>query len=102
VDTCDPQAGICKFAPLAGCCRADHDCKTSDGCRIGACIKGKCEYKPKTCDDKDACTTDSCDSKTGKCKFTPKDCDDKNACTSDKCEKGVCKYKETLCDDGNP
>ncbi len=63
--------------------------------------------KPKGCDDGDACTIDSCDSKTGcQHKVSTAECDDGNACTSgDTCATGVCKGKpidvKAACDDGN-
>jgi hypothetical protein len=66
------------------------------------------------CNDYDACTTDSCDSKTS-CQYKPvlmipaikllhvtHKCDDYDACTTDSCDsKTACQYKPVICDDRN-
>ena len=64
-----------------------HD---GDHCSGGTCLAGT----PKTCNDKQSCTDDTCDTTTGDCVFTPNDantCSDGNACTqTDTCQGGVC------------
>ena len=42
---------------------------------------------PGSCDDNDACTTDTCDPVQG-CVFTPVNCDDGSVCTVDTCSNG--------------
>jgi hypothetical protein len=103
-NACDPTTGVCGYQPIPDCCNVDGDCKNKDPCQEGTCTAGKCEYKPKVCDDKDVCTTDSCDPATGQCKFVPKKCNDGNKCTVDTCDKttGQCKFAAVKCDDGNP
>ncbi|MCO4761723.1 MAG: hypothetical protein KC502_09480 [Myxococcales bacterium] len=83
-DVCDAKAG-CKNTTNTAKCDADGDaCTPGDACSGGKCTAGQA----KDCDDKEACTTDSCDSKTGACvnKKDNKSCDDGDACTtSDAC-----------------
>ncbi|MBM4345371.1 MAG: hypothetical protein FJ100_18525 [Deltaproteobacteria bacterium] len=103
-------------------CTSDGDCTKAGTCELGFCVQGKCAYssKPDTaactdgnpctageaclagkcvggtatsCDDKNTCTIDSCDTTKG-CLNTAKTtgaCDDGIACTTaDHCEAGVC------------
>ncbi len=44
-------------------CTDGKGCSAGDGCDGS----GTCSAKPKNCDDKDACTIDSCDADTGAC-----------------------------------
>jgi hypothetical protein len=46
---------------------------------------GGCVATPASCDDGNACTTDTCDSATG-CAHGPVSCDDGDPCTSDSCD----------------
>ncbi len=61
---------------------------------------------PKTCNDNNACTTDTCDPVTGNCVFTaPKLCSDNNACTTDSCDTvtGNCVFSAPkVCNDNDP
>lgn len=98
-DSCDVKQG-CAHAPApAGGCEDGSACTTAD-----ACAGGKCVGKTADCDDKNVCTTDSCNDKTG-CKHTDLDgevCNaDDNACTAlDTCKGGVCKAGEAkICKD---
>jgi hypothetical protein len=123
-DACDPVSG-CKQTPTADGTGCDDDglvC-TEDACKGGqcghpaakdgttcdadgsvctvddACKSGKCEVgKAKNCDDKNACTKDSCDLAAG-CTQIADDgvpCDDENPCTVG----DVC--KATVCEAGSP
>ena len=74
-----------------------------DACKDGACVGANVN-----CDDKNVCTSDSCDPGVG-CAHKPNalPCDDGNACTSgDTCQDGACKPGvndiSVTCDDGNP
>ena len=97
---CDPASGTCKATPKNedGPCDADGSaCTAQDHCHLGVCLAGG----KLDCDDKNACTDDSCDAKTG-CVHTPNalPCDaDGSACTTnDQCQGGTCKPgKLTVC-----
>jgi hypothetical protein len=80
-DSCDPVAG-CQHADLPdGTACGDGDvCNGDETCVAGACAPGT----PITCDDGDACTTDTCDPVTG-CSSTSA-CDDGDACTVETCD----------------
>ncbi len=103
-DACDPAKGCTQTADDGTACDADGDaCTVGDTCIAGLCVVGKTSL----CDDDNACTTDSCDTKTGKCAFGPiadgVACDDGTACTgSDQCASGACVGKALACDDKNP
>ncbi|MSP92950.1 MAG: hypothetical protein EXR79_14295 [Myxococcales bacterium] len=117
-DVCG-AAGTCKpGAPNTDACDDKNACTAPDACNASSCKGGAA----KDCDDKQPCTTDSCDTKTGlcvnkeqadgvtcndadpctladvcvgvKCGGKPK-CQDFNACTLDACDaakSGTCKY----------
>jgi hypothetical protein len=91
-DSCDPTKG-CTHTPDAGSVCADGSkCVAQSTCKAGVCVAGAA----KDCDDKNPCTTDSCDKKGGKCKHSHAKkgtkCEDGKACTTgDKCDKGKCK-----------
>ncbi len=104
IDACDPETGKCNNYPEDGTI-----CDDGDGCtEYDICDSGKCRGgELRTCDDKEACTSDSCDKKTGKCVFKSLKgdiaCDDGSACTkSDTCQDGECLGKKLDCDDKNP
>ena len=108
-DGCDPKSGCTNLANTV-------TCSTGDVCQDAVCKDTKCTATgaPKSCDDKNPCTTDSCDAakgcqnialadatkcadgdacnnaslcKAGKCVTGAKVvCDDNNACTSDSCD----------------
>lgn len=80
-DSCDPVAG-CAHADLPdGTACDDGDvCNGHETCAAGACTAGA----PLTCDDGNACTTDTCDPVTG-CSATSA-CDDGDACTVETCD----------------
>ena len=97
-DSCDPKAG-CLHKPNTGPCTDGDKCLDGKTCKDGKCQGGK----PKTCDDKNACTKDSCDKAAG-CIHKPAEgqCDDGNACTTtDACKGGVCTGVKKNCDDGD-
>ena len=67
--------------------------------KLPSCMGGK----PIACDDKDPCTTDSCD-KTKGCVAAPVVCNDNNVCTADSCDKAtgcVTSPAEGACSDGS-
>lgn len=99
-DSCDAAKG-CVFSANSASCTDGNVCTVGDACESGSCQPG--EYKD--CDDKNYCTTDSCETKKG-CvhAVNTAPCDDSNPCTlADKCAAGDCKPGNLLsCDDGNP
>ena len=91
-NSCDPSTGLCKLLKKPNdlpCDADDNVCTQNDKCADGQCQAGLVQV----CDDKNACTNDTCDTKSG-CKFTPNTdaCDaDGNACTEgDACAAGSC------------
>ena len=87
LDSCD-LAGGCTHTVSTGVCDDGDACSYGETCASGACGGGQ----NLNCDDKNACTADSCDKITG-CKHTPQNggCDDGNACTqNDACSGGSC------------
>ncbi len=103
-NTCAPKSGICSLLPInAGKpCDADGSvCTAKDACQAGTCVKGAAIV----CNDKNPCTTDSCDAKKG-CVYvannSPCNADD-NACTpTDACKNKVCLAGPAKkCHDGN-
>ncbi|MFZ4578456.1 MAG: hypothetical protein ACOYOB_08690 [Myxococcota bacterium] len=91
-NVCDPSTGKCGLQkkPDGLDCDADGSlCTAGDSCKDGKCIPGAVQV----CNDKNACTNDSCDPKAG-CIFAPNvdPCDaDQNPCTeSDACALGTC------------
>ncbi|MSQ82643.1 MAG: DUF4215 domain-containing protein [Myxococcales bacterium] len=105
-DNCDPKVG-CIHANNAAPCNADSNgCTAPDTCKGGVCLAGP----PKSCDDANTCTADSCDKTTGACKndgaaLQGQGCDsDGSVCTSpDLCQAGACKAGALIsCDDKNP
>jgi hypothetical protein len=87
-DFCD-QAGGCQAAPEPDglACNDANACTTGEVCRSGECGGGV----PRSCDDGNLCTADSCTPATGACKSVPA-CDDGNPCTRDSCStaSGAC------------
>ena len=65
------QAGVCVGAMLADgtACTDDDACTDLDVCQLGLCTPGG----PKTCDDGNPCTLDTCVSPAG-CVFSPREC----------------------------
>jgi len=83
-------------------CQDRNDC-TTDSCDTST---GDCVYTNNTnaCSDGDPCTTaDAC--RAGSCSGTPIGCNDNNACTTDSCTEGNCIFSPieegTSCDDQN-
>ncbi len=102
VDACDTKTG-CGHTPAADA----STCDDGDTCTVNeSCSAGKCTGKALDCNDKNACTKDSCDKVAGclNSKDVTDTCDDDNSCTSgDVCKLGVCKGIGKICaDDNNP
>lgn len=99
-DTCDPGSG-CQYLANTDPCEDGNFCTVNDRCSEKACLSGTA----RTCDDRNACTDDSCDPARG-CVFqnNTASCDDGNSCNSgDICQGGVCAGTGGPdCDDHNP
>ena len=106
-DACDPVTG-CTATKIAGGAGV-VPCSDGSACTLAAnCLAGVCtKIKGLECDDKQPCTTDSCDSKAG-CVYDPlkdgQSCSDGKYCSEkDSCKKGVCTGAAVVCpDDGKP
>ena len=100
-DSCDTKTG-CAHDNAAIPCTDGDACTLSDTCIDGQCVPGA----KKNCDDKNACTADSCGVGTGVCLNAPLSdnaCTDGNFCTSgDACAAGTCVGSAVSCDDNNP
>ena len=83
-------------------CDDGSTCTAGDACKAGNCVAGKA----LVCDDKNACTNDSCDpaNKAKPCQYKPNTslCDDNSKCTViDACKDGKCQGTKPLaCTDG--
>ena len=102
-DGCGKASG-CQFTPASnGSSCSDGDaCNGLEVCQLGVCKAGK----SPDCDDKNGCTTDSCDTSLG-CKHVPvadgASCADDNVCNGNEtCKAGTCKGTKLDCDDKNP
>ena len=99
-DSCDKKLG-CQHENAAIPCSDDDTCTVADTCIDGECVPGKAV----NCDDKNACTADSCDKQTGSCvhaKNSGNSCNDGDLCTSsDVCNAGKCAGTPVDCNDSN-
>ena len=101
---CDIADGSCKYK-----FQADSACNDGNPCTVNEkCATDACKGAALSCDDKNTCTSDSCDPKSG-CIHThvAGACDDENKCTDkDACADGKCKGTAVdvvaACDDKNP
>ncbi len=89
-------------------CEFDSDCDDGAYCNgAETCVSGACTAgTPVSCDDGQACTTESCNEATDSCDYTTNDavCDDADACNgAETCVAGVgCQAGTPLvCDDSN-
>ena len=88
-DAC--KDGKCANTPATGPCNADDSaCTGNDACKDGKCAAGD----PISCDDKNICTTDSCDAVKG-CQnasqnAAPCDADGSKCTAGDACLDGAC------------
>ncbi len=100
-DSCDPKLG-CQHENPAIPCSDGNACTVGDTCIDSSCVPGK----KVDCDDKNACTSDSCDPISGLCvhvKLSDNACTDGDFCTSgDTCVIGKCVGQAVSCDDNNP
>jgi hypothetical protein len=97
------ETGLC--LPHSQCCTSDSDCTEDAANRCITnirCVSGACEGDTLTCDDRDACTSDSCNPAVG-CVNDPINCDDGNACTVDYCDATIgCLHTPKVCPDCGP
>ena len=93
-DSCDTKTGDCKYeVRLNEACTDNLDKCLLKGVCVAVSLGAACSPTVlKDCDDKDACTTDSCDPTKG-CVFdSAKKCDDGSVCTTDACKQGACTH----------
>ncbi|MSQ82390.1 MAG: hypothetical protein EXR77_05655 [Myxococcales bacterium] len=100
-DACNKVSGDCSWTGKSGACNDGNPCTVNESCKTGQCAGGEV----KVCDDKEVCTTDSCDVKVGcvnAAVATGGKCDDGSACTAnDACANGKCTGPAPSCNDGN-
>ncbi len=82
---------------ITGCVPFPQPPETEDGSGRPAPCPNEC-CVAADCDDKDACTVDSC--LNGKCTSAPVDCDDADACTVDTCANSTCTNQPVVCASG--
>ena len=93
--------GSCTHEATDGACDDSNACTVNDACQSSVCAGSV-----RTCDDKIACTADSCSVKIG-CIHLPGDatlCSDGNVCTDDGCDLSLgCTHtaNSAPCTDGN-
>ncbi len=88
-DVCTAATGECANTPV--------ECPDGQGCNaLGTCAATCADAS--TCDDGDACTTDSCMAEL--CVNEDMDCADNDACTVDGCSDGMCTHDAVTCPEG--
>lgn len=89
------------FTLGATCSTPGYVCACIPACAGLECGDDGCGGSCGSCDDGDACTTDSCDGQ-GQCVNTPVVCNDGVPCTTDACAGGSCVFTpvDAACDDG--
>ncbi|MCO4761019.1 MAG: hypothetical protein KC502_05910 [Myxococcales bacterium] len=108
-DSCDKKTGQCQSKQLTSNCDDGNACTQDDKCGLAKDGKYTClAGGAVVCNDNNACTTDSCDSKKGCTTKAAQDganCNDGNACTEkDACKSGSCvgsPLASGACDDKN-
>jgi len=98
-DAC--SGGVCVGGGPNGC--DDQNPCTFDSCTPGVGCAHEIQ-QGKACNDSDACTIDDACDASGACTGSPKSCDDDNQCTKDTCSGGSCKndiVKGEVCNDAN-
>ncbi len=108
VESCNKSTGLCQFAPAkeGTKCSDNSKCTVNETCKGGTCSVSQ----PKNCDDKNACTTDSCNPNNGNCRHQAifgcggnckqdSHCkQDNNACTKNSCNKTTSKCENKIVD----
>ncbi|MSP90574.1 MAG: hypothetical protein EXR79_02025, partial [Myxococcales bacterium] len=94
---------VCKYSYKGGCCMTQADCAVGEACLDGGTDKSKCSacVTKEDCNDKDPCTTDTCNLSGFKgvcenlktnpecCSTSTDACNDYKTCTNDKCIVGA-------------
>ena len=96
LNACEAATGVCSLTPVPDGtqCTDNSVCTGKD-----QCVAGTCTGTVATCDDGNACTTDTCSAIAG-CVNTANTgpCDDGNACSApDSCLKGGCAPGPNVC-----
>jgi len=91
-----PLPSSCQPNVVVPECLADGDCNAGDLCQVYQCLNTtgnpKCYNSPKDCGVSDSCTVNVCKPGTG-CISTTSVCDDRNVCTTDTCDTVLgCQY----------
>jgi hypothetical protein len=89
------SATLCVGTAVPACCVSACDCDDGSACTVDSCTGNVCTHQAipsgSACDDGDACTVgDTC--QAGACSSTAISCNDNDACTSDSCGGGICTH----------
>jgi hypothetical protein len=90
-DVCDPVTGCASTnVPDNTSCADANLCNGIERCSAGVCQPGTAA----SCDDRNPCTTDTCNPQTGACTLAPLSngvpCPDGNVCDGQTCVNGAC------------
>ena len=103
-DVCLPGTNQCIHTPADGtACDDGNPCTFGDTCGLDAAGRPVCVGTPEVpCgDDGDPCTDDFIDPATCECVHPPRSCDDDDPCTVDTCSASGCAHAPLACDDGD-
>jgi len=110
IDKCSSPSGTCTFTPVTGSCIScgNSSCSWTDPCKPKVCNPTTltCEEVKYDCNDDDACTVDTCVTRSGRafCDYSSFTCPS----TGDVCNPNVCDSKRgcgvapVTCDTKNP
>lgn len=88
--------------PTATGCVDNASCDDYDACTTDTCSSsGTCQYADVACNDANPCTVDICDRVTG-CSHVARSCDDGDVCTQDGCAADGCasEFDPSACPSG--
>jgi hypothetical protein len=95
-DARDASADTVDAGPVDAGCMSMAACDDRNACTTDTCVMGGCVNTPRVIDDGDVCTTDSCDPMTGvahapiaNCCTTPAMCAS-GVCTANRCVAATC------------
>ncbi|MBI4387802.1 MAG: NHL repeat-containing protein, partial [Candidatus Omnitrophica bacterium] len=106
ISTCNQTTGVCKEPTASNetACNDGNTCTSQDVCRNGVCMGAEVANNT-TCSNNNACDgTETC--QNGACTTTPNttpNCDDRVACTVDTCDSTQgCQHDDSSCGGGTP
>jgi hypothetical protein len=82
-------------ADVDNCGSCGHSCDDGNACTTDSCSAGQCVHTPVAVDDGNPCTVDACDPITGAVTHAPVDC---SAAATGPCTTGVCNASTGVCE----